>query len=416
MTALDQALIKAFTQKGFPAATAALRPTTHSAEQPLVPLDLDSSEAATLATLDSVLAALERPPRGSSILLEAESRADSARPVAVEEASPEPWAVSVEQWVIGDGQWAARPEQWATPIGQWTADSQPHGSSHEAQAVGLVDTTDFDETPLHPAGGMPIPVPRPCEKPDAEPAAFPAGATDEEAEQPTILSLGETALPAQRVDHFTWPKVCRRLIARAAVELDRLADALAAASASGQKVLAIAGYRPGEGATTLLLCAARRLSERGIKTALVDADLARPRLARRLGAQPRLGWDETTAEEESAWAQALGEATANNLALLPVREPSSPGGGPVRNPSRLGGSVKTLRNRYDLVLVDLGPLEDAGLAAGTPTWAMPGTIDAIVLTHDERITSEAQLLEVHERLAALGIAVVGIVENFVAEG
>ncbi len=31
--------------------------------------------------------------------------------------------------------------------------------------------------------------------------------------------------PAWQVDHFTWPRLCRRLIARAAEELDRLADA-----------------------------------------------------------------------------------------------------------------------------------------------------------------------------------------------
>ena len=93
--------------------------------------------------------------------------------------------------------------------------------------------------------------------------------------------------PAWEVDHFTWPRLCRRLIARAAEELDRLADALLAANSQGRKVLAMAGCRRGEGATTLLLCAARRLAERGIKPVLVDADLGRPRLAKRLGVQPR---------------------------------------------------------------------------------------------------------------------------------
>ena len=83
-------------------------------------------------------------------------------------------------------------------------------------------------------------------------------------------------------------------MARAAEELDRLADALLAAGRQGQKVLAIGGCRRGEGATTLLLCAVRRLAERGIKPVLVDADLGRPRLAKRLGVQPQFGWDETT--------------------------------------------------------------------------------------------------------------------------
>jgi hypothetical protein len=68
------------------------------------------------------------------------------------------------------------------------------------------------------------------------------------------------------------------------------------------------------------------------------------------------------------------------------------------------------------VLVDLGPLEDTGLAGGAPARAVPETIDAIVLAHDQRVTSEEQILKVEEQLAAVGIAAVGIVENFVVEG
>ena len=170
--------------------------------------------------------------------------------------------------------------------------------------------------------------------------------------------------PAWEVDHFTWPRLCRRLIARAAEELDRLADALLAASNQGQKVLAIGGCRRGEGATTLLLCAARRLAERGIKPVLVDADLGRPRLAKRLGVQPQIGWDETTEEEGRRVDQAIVEATANNVALLPAREPPDEGSRPAGDPSRLAACLEILRNHYDLVLVDLGPLEDAGLTDG----------------------------------------------------
>ena len=96
--------------------------------------------------------------------------------------------------------------------------------------------------------------------------------------------------PAWQVDRFTWPRVCRRLMARAAEEFDRLADALLAANARGQKVLAMAGCCRGEGATTLLLCAARRLAERGVKLVLVDADLepASARQASRRAAAIRL--------------------------------------------------------------------------------------------------------------------------------
>ena len=221
--------------------------------------------------------------------------------------------------------------------------------------------------------------------------------------------------PAWHVDHFTWPRICRRLIARAAEELDRLADSLLAMNTKGQKVLAMGSCHRGEGATTLLLCAARRLAERGIKSVLVDADLGRPRLAKRLGVQPQFGWDETTDGVGKALDQAIVEATANNLALLPAREPMAESGRPAGDPSRLPACLEILRHHYDLVLVDMGPLEDAGLADAAPIRTSAKLIDAVVLVHNHRITPEEQLTALAGQLAAAGIVVAGIVENFVIE-
>ena len=42
-------------------------------------------------------------------------------------------------------------------------------------------------------------------------------------------------------------------------------------------------------------------------------------------------------------------------------------------------------------------------------------IDAVVLVHNRRITSEDERRTFEEQLAAEGITVTGIVENFVAE-
>jgi Mrp family chromosome partitioning ATPase len=221
--------------------------------------------------------------------------------------------------------------------------------------------------------------------------------------------------PAWQVDHFTWPRLCRRLMARAADELDRLADAMLAISRQGQKVLAIGGCCRGEGATTLLLCAARRLAERGVKSVLVDADLGRPRLAKRLGVQPQFGWDETLSDGGPSLDEAIVEATANNVALLPAREPASECGGPLGDPSRLPDCLKVLKEHYDLVMVDLGPLENAVLADGARSEMLAEGIDAVILVHGPQITSESQRIAVERKLAAAGIAVAGIVENFVAE-
>jgi Mrp family chromosome partitioning ATPase len=221
--------------------------------------------------------------------------------------------------------------------------------------------------------------------------------------------------PAWQVDHFTWPKLCRRLIAKATDELDRLADAYLALQGQGQKVLAMGACQSGEGATTMLLCAAHRLAERGVKTVLVDADLNRPRLANRLGVQPQIGWDETTDEEGRSLDHAIIEAMENNLSLLPLREPSDEFGRAPGDPTRLAACVKVLRDHYDMVLVDLGPLQDAGLIEDKWGWLAAGTIDSVVLVQNRHVTSEQQQMALESQLAVAGVAVAGIVENFVAD-
>ena len=81
----------------------------------------------------------------------------------------------------------------------------------------------------------------------------------------------------------------------------------------------------------------------------------------------------------------------------------------------MAACLKILQNHYDLVLVDMGPLEDARLNEGAWSGMAGGMIDAVVLVHNCRITSEAERRAFEEQLAAQGIAVTGIVENFVAE-
>jgi Mrp family chromosome partitioning ATPase len=261
----------------------------------------------------------------------------------------------------------------------------------------------------------PEPQPRNVEQEVAEISAEPQPRDDEQKVADMPVKPEPTALrPAWQVDEFAWPRACRRLIARAAEELDRLADALVAISARGQKVLALGGWYRGEGATTLLLCAARRLVERGIKPVLVDADVRRPRLAKRLGLQPQCGWAEVT-PEGTPLEQAIVESTANNIAVLPLREPPAEPDPPAADYTRLSGCIELLRDHYDMVLVDLGPLENIDVRDGlSPGGSLRG-VDAVVLVRDHRTTSEERLGEIQRQLAEAGIALAGIIENFVAD-
>jgi Mrp family chromosome partitioning ATPase len=291
---------------------------------------------------------------------------------------------------------AAGPSDWrvADAVGE-----TPTAGAATFETPWAGDAIDFPaETPLAGATqavtGLALPPPAIADRPSR-----------------VVARRGRDFRPGWQVDRFSWPRVCRRLIARAAEEWDRLTDALVAARDRGQKVLALAGCQRGEGATTLLLCAARRLAERGVKAVLVDADRLRPRLAKRLGVQPQLGWDETSPAQGKPLDYAVVEATENNLALLsnrPLEEEGLAG-----DWSRLASSLETLREHYEMVLVDLGPLENNQPIGEKLSRAAGRSIDAVLLVHNGRITPQKDLREAQRSLTQAGINVAGIIQNFV---
>jgi Mrp family chromosome partitioning ATPase len=218
--------------------------------------------------------------------------------------------------------------------------------------------------------------------------------------------------PMFQVDHFVWPKICRRLGDTAAPELDRLTVALAAAVERGRKVLAVGGCRRGEGSTTLLLCAARCLAKRGLKVIMIDGDLGDPQLAERLGLLPESGWEKVLAGRMPL-EEAVVESDRDQLAVLPLCEPIADVAETTAAESGLADTLETLRNGYNLVLVDLGPLEEATAAGDLLHRRLADHVDAIVLVHNVCATSQDRLVELQCSLAAAGMAQVGVIQNFV---
>lgn len=225
---------------------------------------------------------------------------------------------------------------------------------------------------------------------------------------------GETFQPMLQVDQFAWPAVCCRLGEAAGDELDRLADALVQLMARGKRVVAIGGCRRGEGATTVLLCAGRRLAELGLNLVLADAHLADPQLACRLGLLPESGWEDVLAGRLPL-EEAIIESAGDRLAVLPLRQTSAGASGVAEDETRLVECIRTLAAHYDLVLLDPGPLEELGVVGASLARGIGSRLDAIVLVHHGGVTPPEDLDEVRRRLAATEIVQVGVVENFVRD-
>jgi len=232
-----------------------------------------------------------------------------------------------------------------------------------------------------------------------------SAAADEAADE----AVGEEEFrPLLEVDAFAWSEVSNELSLAAGVQLDRLADGLAARIAQGRKVVGLAGCRRGQASTTLLLCAAKRLATRGLKVVMVDADFDNPKLARRLGLLPEAGWEEVLAGELPL-AEVLIESMEDRLSALPLSAPlSTEKGWP--DPT---ASLDLLRRHYDLVLVDLGEVGAEAAGCRGPDSTGGPWVDAVVLVHDVRSTPRAELVRATKRLQAAGLVELGVAENFV---
>jgi Mrp family chromosome partitioning ATPase len=218
--------------------------------------------------------------------------------------------------------------------------------------------------------------------------------------------------PLLQVDHFLWPDACQRLHSQAAGAMDQLADAFSAMVRQGRKVLGLGSCGEGEGVTTLVLAAGRRLVERGLRVVVVDANLADPQLAQRLGLLPQVGWEDALAGRlplEEVAVESLGD----RLAVLPVREPFAGTGSESDEPQMIA-SLETLAAHYDVVLVDLGGLEDRATVSGALARGIGARLHAVVLVHNVRQTTPDRLADVQRCLTAASIPQAGVVENFVA--
>lgn len=133
-----------------------------------------------------------------------------------------------------------------------------------------------------------------------------------------------------------------------------LASLLGGPVAGRGRVVLVTSCLPGEGKTTLALCLGRLAAAEGLRTLLVDADLRRPRVREVLGPEPRPGLAELL-RGECTLETVLRVDARSGLVVLPG---SQRAGQPTRllGADGLGRLLAAARERFDLVLIDTGPL------------------------------------------------------------
>jgi Mrp family chromosome partitioning ATPase len=214
------------------------------------------------------------------------------------------------------------------------------------------------------------------------------------------------------VDRFPWPACCEELLVRVRPHWDRFADSIIEAMASGQKCLGISSLQRNVGRTTTLLALSKILASRGMRPVLVDADCIRPELAEACGVVVQTGWDDLLASE-LALGESLIAAVEDGVTLLPWRSAVT-SGAVLPTSLKAGGIFGTLREHYDLVLVDLPPLGTRPTVVELAAFAAAVHLDRLYLVDDLRDHDRDALASTCNKLARAGLTVAGILENFAA--
>ncbi len=174
------------------------------------------------------------------------------------------------------------------------------------------------------------------------------------------------------------------------------------ARSGSHRVVMIASALPGEGKTSLASHLATSLARSGQKTLLIDADLRSPAIHRLFDLTPNPGLSEllrgeatfddvivSTAVEELKVITA-GKCDSQTLRIL------SQGG--------LGGLFARLKEQYDFVIVDSSPILPVADAL-----IIAQQVDAVLFSILADVSRKTKILAAHQRIAALGVKVLGAV-------
>ncbi|MEX0676265.1 MAG: hypothetical protein WD063_04280 [Pirellulales bacterium] len=213
------------------------------------------------------------------------------------------------------------------------------------------------------------------------------------------------------IDRAAWPAACGELLVRAGRDWDRFTEQLIERMGQGQKCVAVASIARGDGSTTISLALAKHMAARGLRPVVVDVNPQNPTLVGSCGISAHSGWDDLLSSELPL-GEALITAVEDGVTLLPWR-------GPAVAVSQLAGSIRapgifgTLREHYDLVLLDTMALVGQTTIADFASFAAAVRLDALYLIHNVRTTSPDELIAASSKLRRAGLPLAAVIENFV---
>jgi len=167
-------------------------------------------------------------------------------------------------------------------------------------------------------------------------------------------------------------------------------------SIRGNKAICFKGVFPGDGCSTILLCAARALTERNYRVLIIDAHHRHIDLPKHLNLS--VHWDSVDEVIKidthlGLWVWQKSKTAAENAA-------------------NLAKTIKECRDEYDLILLDDGSVTESPLTVFVEFWNSV-ELDGVILISNTKCPTEPPVTHIAERFRQHQIHLIGITENYV---
>jgi Mrp family chromosome partitioning ATPase len=202
--------------------------------------------------------------------------------------------------------------------------------------------------------------------------------------------------PSVDISTFQWSAPLDSLMQTASNQIRMLTDHLVVQSNQEIKAICFKSVFPGDGCTTILLCAVRALTERKQRVLLIDTHNRHIDIPKQLNLSGDLDSGNeilTLHDDLGLWVWQESKSAEENM-------------------MRLAEIIATHREHYDLILLDSGSVTESPLMEFVEFWNRIGA-DGIVLVSNTKHPSEIPVSHIAERFRQHHIHLIGITENCV---
>lgn len=290
-----------------------------------------------------------------------------------------------------------------------TPDESEVSEAESSQSLTSVDVATSSDEAISTSATTPQSVAKSEPEPRTDSPGQSRSATSE-IEQQLRAAKQRIFNPVWEVDRLSWPAVCADLLLASGEQMDSVAENLATACEEGLEVMAVTSPQGGEGRTTIACCLAILAASRGMRVALVDADLESPSIAARTNLDIQQDW-RTAIDHQMPLEDVAIHSIDDQTTLIPLI--SGVEEGEISSlDDRIGAMFEELTESFDLVIADMGHMASPHSLVGP--LGETGVVDAVITVINRQQTTASQVESCVERIRKTGIVSIGLVENFMA--